>query len=304
MDLKQLRYFTEIVDAGSVRQASEVVRISQPALTVAMQNLETELGVALFVRSGRNLTPTKEGHYLYRHARALLAQSDRLRVDMRALRSLDKAEVKIASPVMIATTVLAKPMAGFMRTHPDIRIQFKQMGGPSVEKALLQGDVDIGFLSRPPHGAEVAAHPICEREIRAFVGQSHPLCAQRVLNWLDLFSYPIATLPKNYVLHEIIQERAAFYRSTADIVLESDVLDLLIPAISENTLVGVLLHGHADVTKGLVNMPIHDVEGAGRGLFASVFACHIRAMPLSLAAETLLDYLGNTVAASPGDELS
>lgn len=291
MDLKQLRYFTEIVDAGSVRQAGERVNISQPALTIAVQNLETELGVSLFSRTGRNLIPTKEGLYFYRHARALLAQSDRLKVDMRALKTLDKAEIKIAAPVMIASTVLAKPMAAFMREHPGVHIQFVQKGGPEVERALLQGEIDIGFLSRPPQSANVTAHKICRREIQAFVNPQHKLASAHSISWLELLEHPIATLPKDYVLHQSIKKKAAFYQTGADIVFESDVLGLIVQLLQCNPMVGILLEGVSDMAPGLASLSIHDVKGADQPLQASIFACHLSKIPPSHSAESFLSFL-------------
>ncbi|MGD8325435.1 MAG: LysR family transcriptional regulator [Sphingomonadales bacterium] len=291
MDLKQLRYFTEIVDAGSVRQASQSVNISQPALTVAVQNLETELGVSLFARTGRKLIPTNEGRYFYRHARALLSQSERLKVDMRALKTLDKAEIKIAAPVMIASTVLARPIATFMKQYPGIHIQFVQKGGPEVERALLQGEIDIGFLSRPPQSADVTAHKICGSEIKAFVNRQHKLASAHSISWLDLLEHPIVTLPKDYVLHQNIKKKAVFYHMESDIVLESDVLGLILQLILSNPVVGILLEGVSDMAPELVNLSIHDVKDADQRIEASIFACHLSKIPPSHSAESFLSFL-------------
>ena len=67
----QLRYFSAIVEEGSLARASEVLHLTQPALTLSVQRLESDLGVALFDRTGRSLRPTREGLAFYRHARAL-----------------------------------------------------------------------------------------------------------------------------------------------------------------------------------------------------------------------------------------
>ena len=57
MDLRQLRYFIAVVDEGGMRKAATAVHVSQPSLTTAIQNLEAELGVQLFARTGRTVQP-------------------------------------------------------------------------------------------------------------------------------------------------------------------------------------------------------------------------------------------------------
>lgn len=292
MDLKQLRYFTEIVDAGSVRQASLRVHISQPALTVAIQNLETELGISLFTRVGRSLTPTKEGLYFYRHARMLLAQSERLKVNMRAMKTLDKAEIRIAAPVMIASTVLAVPTAAFIQSYPGVQINFIQMGGlVDIEKALQYSEIDIGFLSYPPQGSELSAHPICERKVKAIVNKRHPLASTQSISWQDLFEYPILTLPKGYILHDFIKSKAAFYHNAANIVFESDIIHPIVQTLLSNDLVGILLEDIAELSPDLKAISIYDVKGSKQTMTASVFACHLGSEPLSHAARSYLDFL-------------
>jgi LysR family nitrogen assimilation transcriptional regulator len=82
MDLKQLRLFRGVVDAGSFTKAAEFLYIAQPALGLQIQNLERELGVQLLLRHSRGVTPTEAGELLYRHAEILLRQFEQVRQDM------------------------------------------------------------------------------------------------------------------------------------------------------------------------------------------------------------------------------
>jgi LysR family nitrogen assimilation transcriptional regulator len=82
LDLKQLRFFCGVVEAGSFTKAAEFLYIAQPALGLQIRHLEEELGVPLLVRHSRGVTPTEAGQLLYRHAEALLRQFERVRQDM------------------------------------------------------------------------------------------------------------------------------------------------------------------------------------------------------------------------------
>ena len=78
MTIQQLRYVTVICKEGSLNKASELLYVSQPSLTNAVQELEKELGIIIFNRSGRGVAPTNDGLEFIRYAREIIAQYDNL----------------------------------------------------------------------------------------------------------------------------------------------------------------------------------------------------------------------------------
>ena len=74
MTVQQLRYVTVICKEVSLNKASELLYVSQPSLTSAVQELEKELGITIFNRSGRGVTPTNDGLEFIRYAREIIAQ--------------------------------------------------------------------------------------------------------------------------------------------------------------------------------------------------------------------------------------
>ena len=78
MTIQQLRYVTVICDEGSLNKASEQLYIAQPSLTSALQELEKEIGITVFNRSGRGVSPTNDGLEFIRYAREVLSQYDNL----------------------------------------------------------------------------------------------------------------------------------------------------------------------------------------------------------------------------------
>lgn len=293
MDLKQLRYFTAIIDEGGVRRASEQVHISQPAITVAIKNLEADLGVKLFIRKGRNLQATKEGYHFYKHACSILAQADKAKADMASLTSLQMAHIKIAAPTMIAGYVLADSISDFMSLHPGIRITANQMGGPRVETALLRGDIDIGFMGNKPEAAHIEANKVAEAEIYAFVRPEHPLSLHSYLTWPDVLKYELVTLARSYLLYENIKRQASRHRATADIILESDIFPLLTTSIRKSDSVGLFLGNIAAHEPNLVCIPIRPKANAPAPseVKIAINACYLNNAPLSLAAKAFLAHM-------------
>ena len=293
MDLKQLRYFTTVVDEGGMRKAAETLLVSQPSLSVSVQNLEAELGVALFTRKGRALHPTAEGFHFYRRARALLTQADKAKAEMLSLRALEKAEIRIGAPITIATYVLRDHIAKFLHDNPGVRISFKQMPGHEVERALLVGDIELGILSRPPKSAEISAHIVGRRRICAFVRDGHALADKGAISWSEILDEQIVSLPQNYVLNGIAVQHAARLKKTPDFILESDVVPLLTATVRQSDAICMLLEDVAQHEEGLVRLDIIDdtVEPASTNTAIDIIACHMAGIPLSIGAEAVFNQL-------------
>ena len=96
--LKPLRAFCQVARLGSVSRAAEALYLSQPAVTLQLQALERELGVRLLERSGKRLTPTREGELLYEMAKPLVEGLDGLAASFREqVRGLDAGELNVAA---------------------------------------------------------------------------------------------------------------------------------------------------------------------------------------------------------------
>src|SRR3982751_3900950 len=121
--LKPLRAFCQTVRLGSVSRASEALYVSQPAITLQLQALERELGVGLFERSGRRLTPTREGQLLYELAQPLVESLDGLDGSFREkVRGLDAGELNIAANSSTILYLLPKIVEHYRSQYPDVRL--------------------------------------------------------------------------------------------------------------------------------------------------------------------------------------
>ena len=156
MDILQLRYLIAVVDAGSLSQAAAQLRVSQPALSQRMTQLERELGVTLLERGPRGVRPTRAGLDFYRDAHRLVRQFDHL-----AASAADRQEVRGLVAVGIpsgAAAHLAAPLLSWTRRHcPGVRLElFESMSG-YVEELFGQGRMDLAVVyldgpARRAHG--------------------------------------------------------------------------------------------------------------------------------------------------------
>src|SRR3954468_13118946 len=142
--LKPLRAFCQVARLGSVSRAAEALYLSQPAVTLQLQALERELGVRLLERSGRRLTPTREGDLLYELARPLVEGLDGLASTFREqVRGLDAGELNGAPGASPSLCLLPGTVAAFRQRLPDVRLSLHNVTGASGLDLLRSDAVDL-----------------------------------------------------------------------------------------------------------------------------------------------------------------
>jgi len=145
MNLKRLEYFLTLAQSGNLRQASEMLHISPPALSKAMKVLEEELEAKLWIQNGRGIMLTDSGKSLLKKAPSLMADLKRLK---ESLNSKDSGP----QPIRIGTfEVFSTYFLSFLdKLHWDNHsLELHELLPGEVEKFVLQGDLDIGITYMP-----------------------------------------------------------------------------------------------------------------------------------------------------------
>jgi DNA-binding transcriptional LysR family regulator len=150
ISLHQLRTFLEVAAAGSVREASERLIVSQPAVSSALSGLQRELGVALLERRGRGIEVTAAGRQVERDARRLFALLDDLERSARAAGAAESTRVRIAAVTTAAEHVLPPMLSGFRSEYPLDGVELDVANRAIVWEQLAHWEVDLAIAGRPP----------------------------------------------------------------------------------------------------------------------------------------------------------
>jgi DNA-binding transcriptional LysR family regulator len=147
MDLRQLRGFVTIVEAGGFLRAADRVHLSQPALSRQIHALEAELGVRLFDRIGRRVRLTSEGEDLLALSRRLLTDAESLGERARALKSGRSGLLRVGATPQVMETLLAGFLPRYRRRHPGVEVHLVDDGGARLPTRLERGDVSLALIA-------------------------------------------------------------------------------------------------------------------------------------------------------------
>ena len=165
MDLRTLRYFQVVAQCGSYTRGSELLRISQPAVSRAVRTLEEELGRTLFERRGNGVVLTDAGRILLERSQSILRQVEQTASDVRSGDSGVSGAVTIALPPAAGHYIapaLAKRIAA---EFPNVSLRF--IGGYSgyIHEWLIRGQVDIACLHDPLPQRGFETTPLVSEEV-------------------------------------------------------------------------------------------------------------------------------------------
>jgi len=145
MDLKRLRYFVAVADAGGFTRAAQLLRMSQPPLSRRIQELEEDLGVRLFDRDARPLILTEAGKFFLDAARPILRRVEQLEHSMREFTRVEHPLVRIAAAPSSAPLALPSVLRRFRGAWPQAAISLVEMTSPEQIQALRSGLIDVAF---------------------------------------------------------------------------------------------------------------------------------------------------------------
>ncbi|UYV36771.1 LysR family transcriptional regulator [Rhodobacteraceae bacterium D3-12] len=146
MDIRQLRYFIEIAEAGSLSAAAQRLNIAQPSLSQHLANMETELEVPLVVRSPRGSTLTAEGELLLGHAVEICGALSRCVSEMREVSQQITGKVHFGMPPSVSM-VMSVPLAETVRLElPQVRLRASEAMSGFIKTWIEDETVEIGFL--------------------------------------------------------------------------------------------------------------------------------------------------------------
>ncbi|WP_308368585.1 MULTISPECIES: LysR family transcriptional regulator [unclassified Microbulbifer] len=273
-----MRAFVTAARTRSLAEASAQLHISQPALSVAIRNLESAAGGPLFNRDSRQLALTPEGREFLDRAEQLLRTWDQSLDAIQQRFRLQRGQLSLAVIPAFAFNRLPDLLARFHSLHPEINILLEDIVMERVLQAVLEGRVELGISFRPDDLAGLEFVPCGEDRFVAVLPPGHPLAQRKSLRWADLAAEPFIAMNRGSAIRRWTDQAFASSGKAVRLLCEANQLSTIgqlvsvglgasaVPSLCESQMrdcglkclplsgpvvaqqVGVLLRGRGDIS--------------------------------------------------------
>lgn len=224
MTVKQLRAFLAVAQTLSFAQASERLFLSQPALSLAIKNLEASVGGALLVRSTRSVSLTPEGEVLLPVARRLLADWDNAEELLRQHFTLQLGQVAIAAMPSFAANLLPLALKAFRDRHPKVKMVVHDVIYEQMLEMVRNRRVELGVGFEPEALNGLEFIPIYDDRFVAVVPAGCVLAEHAEVTWEQLLRQPFIALQRPSAVRLLLEECIAAQHGKLTVAFESHQL--------------------------------------------------------------------------------
>lgn len=189
MNLQQLEYFKVIAEVENFTTASNLLSVSQPALSKAISKLEEELEVPLFEKNGRNIRLTQFGKIFLSHTNTALLEIEKGIKELKDMINPNKGSISISSTSSIGTYFMPFIISNFLNKNPNTKFQFSHDSVKNIICNLKSKKIDLGFYEcidtiNLPH--EIESIPIKKEEYILIVPKNHHLAKRGEVSLKEL----------------------------------------------------------------------------------------------------------------------
>ncbi|MBQ4827556.1 LysR family transcriptional regulator [Leisingera sp. HS039] len=291
LSIKQIRAFVSVAEHQSFSRAAKALAISQPALTLSVQQLEDIVGAALLKRTTRFVSLTQQGQEFRPKAEKILCDIEAAVLSARASAIHQKNRVKIATLPSVAVRVLPAAMRDYADTSPETKISVQDDNGRGVQAQVLSHEADFGISNIWSDEADLQFTPFMRDQLGLICRGDHPLAKQKPpLTWASLEGHPFVGMAPDTGISRLAKSVEG---------LPEGVTDPAYTVLTIAALVGLVENGEAISALPALSAPDYlNPALVYRGLREPVLhreLCLITAKgrPLSAAAKGFRDFLLN-----------
>lgn len=197
INLRQIEAFRAAMEFGSATAASEVLHITQPAVSRLVGDLELAVGFQLFERRARGLVPTQDAHTLYEEVKRSFVGLDRIGQVASAIREKATGTVRVIALSKYADGFVASIVGTFLKDNPGILIELESAGTGAVVQGIASQSFDIGIASATVSDALIRAEPLFETSVVLAMPTDDPLARRAVVPLRALDGRRMVVLPED-----------------------------------------------------------------------------------------------------------
>jgi len=284
------RYLDEVARCGSVRQAAEHLNITPSAVLRRIQDVEEDLGEALFELTGTGMLLTTAGEIFINWIRRQNSDLSLVQSQIEEISGIRRGRISIASSPAAAAQFLPRQIVVFQKQHPGVTFAISVASHEQAIKMLIDYDVDLALIFAPPLRAEVQSIVSIGQRLSAVMREGHPLAARPVLRLRNCLEYPLALLDRSFAGRRMIDNYISGSPVNPKIVAEANTFEFLAEYVANSDAItfqvaigteglsadrGLVARPVSDADKAYAPLVLMQLKGRAQPIAASRFAQHV-----------------------------
>jgi DNA-binding transcriptional LysR family regulator len=207
--LDQLRILKAIAAEGSFKRAADSLYVSQPAVSLQVQNLERQLDVPLFDRGGRRAQLTEAGHLLLSYGEKILTLCQETCRALEDLQNLQGGTLIIGASQTTGTYLLPRMIGLFRQKYPDVAVQLHVHSTRRTSWSVANGQIDLAIIGgeiSPELQDSLEIIPYAQDELALILPVGHPLAREEMIQKDDLYKLQFIALDSQSTIRKVIDQ--------------------------------------------------------------------------------------------------
>lgn len=209
MDDHKLKVFCTVAETKSFSKASEIIRLTQPAVSLQIQALEEIYGTKLFNRSGCIITLTKAGEMLYKYAKEINDLYTSAEKEIGGVTGQVKGVVSVGASTTIGNYILPSVIADFKRKYPKVGVHIHISNTKSVIDSLNAASIDVGLVEGDAKKQKLTVEKLIPDEMVVIMSPLHPWAKKSQVSVLDIPKEPFILREEGSGTRQMIEKHLA-----------------------------------------------------------------------------------------------
>ncbi len=255
MTILQMRYFLTVCRLQNITHAAAELHLAQSTLSQAMQAIEEETGLNLFLRSGRTIRISQDGQKLAQKVTSLLREVDVFEENVREMASRH-GKLSLAVPQQQASLLIPRLLNTFQNEHPEIQLDIIEPYGLEAARLVREEKADLAVVNYDGSTVpDLQYHRITSRPVKFVAWPEHPLAKRASISLKEAAQFPLVLLSEEFYVTRLLMRNFAAAHIEPDIAYFSPHLSTLYSLLRTHTAPSILFEPAVTSLDGLITIP-------------------------------------------------
>jgi LysR family transcriptional regulator, transcription activator of glutamate synthase operon len=230
LETRQIQYFLEVAKREHVTEAADALHVAQSSVSRQIFNLESELGVELFIREGRSVKLTPLGRIFYERMKQVWNMMGDAKREVEEYLNPEKGTVRIAFPISMAAHTLPSIIYAFRTRYPEAKFQMSNALYWDLVDGVINGEYNLAMIAPMPNQEKekkIKGATLFTENIVALLPIHHPLADRESIRLRDLKNDPFCVLPEGFIFREQVVQACNDAGFSPQIAFEGKDIDAL-----------------------------------------------------------------------------